>query len=127
MRKATSFGVRRMEDARRQRGFGRQWSAWGRALRLGAVGLLLLLGCGRPLDAQECALLLDRYTEKLIRNERPQASIQFIHDKQREARELAKRDAQYEFEACPSKVSRRQYQCAMQAPDVDEMERCLTL
>jgi hypothetical protein len=30
-----------------------------------------------------------------------------------------------EFLRCPDKVSRRQFDCAMQAVSVDEMERCL--
>lgn len=114
--------------ARWRRGLaGRSESGWSGALCTSVFPLLVLLGCGRPLDEQECGLLLDRYTEKLILNEQPHAPVQFIHEKQREARSLAKRESQYEFDACASKVSRRQYQCAMQAPDVDEIERCLTL
>ena len=82
-------------------------------------------GCSRSLDEQECEQLLDRYTAQLLREEHPEASAQLVADKQRAARELARSKGVYEFHECPNRVSRRQFQCAMTADNLDGMERCL--
>lgn len=89
--------------------------------------LLVLSGCSKRLSDVECNTLLDHYTSKLVVNENPNASPVVIAEKQRLARELAHRDPKFEFDYCDDKVSRRQFDCAMAAMDVDSIERCLTL
>ena len=98
----------------------------GGLLRLsGAVGLCLALcaGCGRPLDPAECNQLLDRYTELLVQQERRGVSDDEVERTKESAR--LKAAGSPEFAKCGSKVSRRQWECAMKAPSVDEVERCL--
>jgi hypothetical protein len=91
------------------------------------VALLVGAGCSTPLSETECALLLDRYTEKLLRDEKPEVTEQAIAEKQAAARQLAVRDPAFEFAECPNAVSRTQFDCAMQAHNVDGFEQCLTL
>lgn len=93
-------------------------------LSLGAVVLASLLGgCGRPLDAGECNQLLDHYTELLVRQERRGVSDDEVERSKQSAR--LKAAGSSEFSKCATKVSRRQWECAMKAPSVDEVERCL--
>lgn len=88
---------------------------------------LLGVACRSPLTEGECDQLLDRYTEKLMLDENPKATPATIVEKQAAARLLARQDPVFEFSACARKVGRSQFECAMQAGDVDSIERCLTL
>ena len=83
------------------------------------------LSCGKRLDSAECAALLDRYTERLVREESPGASPERVAEATRAARDLARRSPVFEFDRCAARISRREFECAMQAPTVDEIERCL--
>lgn len=88
---------------------------------------LLSTACGKPLSENECEQLLDRYTERLLLGENPGVADLEVARAQERARSLAKRDPVYEFKECANRVTRRQFQCAMLAPNVDEMEKCLVL
>lgn len=85
------------------------------------------LGCQKPLETDECERLLDRYTELLLRNENPEVTAQVIAVKQTEARALAKSEPAFEWVRCADAVSRVQFDCAMRAGSVDDVERCLSL
>jgi hypothetical protein len=85
------------------------------------------VACGRPVDDRECRALLDRYTEFLVREENPGATPARVAHDQEAARTAALRDPKFEFSECSRRVSRRAYECAMNAPNVDAMERCLIL
>jgi hypothetical protein len=91
--------------------------AWSFALALS------LTACGRSLTLEECDALLDRYVEKLVGSDRPGTPAAEIIELQRKAREKAKTDPA--FSECRSAVSRKKFECAMQAPTVDRMEICL--
>jgi hypothetical protein len=84
-----------------------------------------LSGCQKPLAEEECLQLLDRYTEFLVREEDPKASPQQVAHDQAAARTAARTDPQFEFSSCSRKVKRRSFECAMTAPSVDAIERCL--
>jgi hypothetical protein len=84
---------------------------------------LLLLGCGRRLEPSECDALLDHYVELLLRDDRPKSSAGEIMRVQQEARRRAERDPA--FKECPERVSRRGFQCAMDAQDANRLEQCL--
>jgi hypothetical protein len=103
------------------------WSA--RVSRVGALAALTLalgsLGCGKALSDDECTNLLDRYTEMLAKAQDAKIPALRVAELQEQARELAKREPAYEFADCSKRVSRRNFECAMQAGSVDEMERCL--
>lgn len=99
-------------------------AGWTQRARVALLGLLLT-SCGKALSDDECTALLDRYTEQLAKSQNAQIPAQRITELQQRARELAKRDPHYEFADCSNRVSRRNFECAMQAPSVDEMERCL--
>ena len=96
-------------------------------LRCALTAAVLCLSCGKPLQSSECDQLLDHYTEKLVRSENPQVAPHVIVEKQRLAKDLARRDPVFEYDRCDEDVSRRQYVCAMAASDVDSIEQCLTL
>ena len=81
--------------------------------------------CATPISEGDCLALLDRYTALLAQAQQPEASEQQIVDLQSKARELAQSEPVYEFHDCSKRVSRREFECAMRAPSVDEMERCL--
>jgi hypothetical protein len=96
-------------------------------LRLISGLAFLVTGCAEPLDLRECERLLDHYTERLVRDEHPTAPDSLVLLKQVQAKQLAKQEPAFEFEACTDKVSRRQFECALAAVDVDGIERCLVL
>ena len=84
---------------------------------------LILVGCGRPLNDEECTRLLDRYTEKVIDQARPGASQAERSELVLEARQKAALDP--EFAECSRRVSRNEFECAMKAGNADQIERCL--
>jgi len=86
---------------------------------------MVSVGCSRKLERAECVKLLDRYTELLVKDEEPEAVPERIFQAQARARIAAQKDARFDFSSCPSRVSRREYECAMNAPTVDAVERCL--
>lgn len=92
-------------------------------LSLLGAALCLLVACSRPLDATECNQLLDHYTELLVRQERRGISDEEVERLKQRARTRAA--ASSDFAQCAAKVSRGQWECAMKAPSVDEVERCL--
>lgn len=94
-----------------------------RWLALGLGVCSLLLGCGKPLSEEECLTLLDRYTEHVIEQARPSASQAERSELILEARHKAKLDP--EFSSCANRVSRAEFECAMQAGNADQIERCL--
>ena len=101
----------------------------GRSVRasavLCAVAAVASSSCSRKLERTECLKLLDRYTELLVKDEEPDAIPERIVQAQARARATAQKDARFDFSSCPSRVSRREYECAMSAPTVDAVERCL--
>jgi hypothetical protein len=87
----------------------------------------LVVDCKARLTNAECDRLLDHYVALLMSEEQPSAGAQEVTRKQQEARRAARQDARYDFGSCSEKVSRRQFECAMAAPNVDAVERCLLL
>jgi hypothetical protein len=90
--------------------------------------LVLLLplataSCGQPPNAAECAALLDRYVSLLATSDRPTISETELIRLRQEARELSSQNPA--FRDCPSRVSRRQLDCALSAPNADRFEQCL--
>ncbi len=83
----------------------------------------LLSGCRPPLDESECIRLLDRYTDKVIDQARPSASTAEHRELMLAARKKAELDP--EFAECTDRVSRSQFECAMEAQSADQIERCL--
>lgn len=98
-----------------------------RATALCGALLVLVGGCATPLTKAECNDLLNRYTEMLVAQEQRRATPREIERAKINARARAENDPRYEFVACSERVRRSQFECAMQAPDVDSLERCLTL
>jgi hypothetical protein len=82
-----------------------------------------LSGCAPRLSAEECDALLARYTERLIEQTRPSTSPGEVARLVEETQAAAARDPA--FAACAEELSRGQFECAMSAPSVDAMERCL--
>jgi hypothetical protein len=93
-----------------------------RACALG-VALLFSSGCGKRLDPSECEQLLDHYVELLLRDDRPRSSAGEILRLQQEARKKAARDPA--FAECRERVSRKSFDCAMDAQDANRLEQCL--
>ena len=85
--------------------------------------VMLLSACARHATATECASLLDRYVELLVREQDPKASDAEIAKQKGLTREKASHDVS--FGSCPQEVSSRELGCAMRAPNVDEFEKCL--
>ena len=93
------------------------------SLKLVALVALVATACGRPPTPAECTALLDRYTEKLVNSDRPEVTPGELEKLKAVARARAAEDPA--FAECSRKVSRHQYDCAMQAETVDRMEICL--
>ncbi len=96
--------------------------SWRRTLS-SALLLLLATGCGKRLESNECQLLLDHYVELLLREDRPKSSAGEILRLQQEARKKAERDPA--FHECRARVSRKGFDCAMDAQDANRLEQCL--
>jgi hypothetical protein len=92
---------------------------------LSVAGAFLLAACQKPLSDTECERLLYRYTEMLVREEQPSATPEEIAHAVEQARRAAAEDPRFEMAECPQRVPRRQFECAMNAPSVDAVERCL--
>jgi hypothetical protein len=95
----------------------------GRRCAITAVAIALLGGCGRRATPAECDAVLDRYVELLVRQEDPGARPGDITQAKNLARAKAAVDA--EFRRCPSAVRQRDVVCALAAPNVDELEKCM--
>src|SRR5438552_2469703 len=87
-----------------------------RVLAALVASALVAAGCDRKLEKQECVQLLDRYTELLVKDEEPEAAPERIAQAQARARAAAHKEARFDFSSCSSRVARRQYECAMNAP-----------
>ncbi len=81
--------------------------------RFAWLSLVLVVGCGKPLTPDECSQLLDRYVVLLAGSDRPEASAEERNHMRQRAKELSKRDPQ--FGRCGKQVSRRKFDCAMNA------------
>jgi hypothetical protein len=92
---------------------------------LGAAVLLpgFLSACSKPLSEPECYELLDQYVHLLFKSDNPEAPAQHQAKAKGEARAKAKRDPA--FSECSSRVSRSQFECAMDANDPNQLEQCL--
>ena len=87
------------------------------------VGLASTMGCSKPLSPDECLQLLDRYVVLLATSDRPDATAEERSHMRQRAKDLAKRDPH--FGKCSKQVSRRKFECAMNAPNTDLFEQCL--
>jgi hypothetical protein len=87
------------------------------------VGAALCVACDAPIGAVDCERLLDRYTELGARQVKGELRADELRALGERARALAAQDAR--FAECPRRISRRQLDCALAAPDVDAFERCL--
>ncbi|HVY31160.1 MAG TPA: hypothetical protein VHB79_31605 [Polyangiaceae bacterium] len=94
---------------------GRRWSL--------ALCCSLLFGCGKRLEPHECDALLDHYVELLLRDDRPKSSAGEVMRVQQDARRHAEQDPA--FKECRERVSRRSFDCAMEAQDANRLEQCL--
>ena len=94
-----------------------------RRLALGTLLLSLVTGCGKRLETSECQQLLDHYVELLLRDDRPKSSAGEVLRLQQEARKKAVQDPA--FHECSQRVSRKSFDCAMDAEDANRLEQCL--
>jgi hypothetical protein len=81
------------------------------------------LACRAHASAAECRTLLDRYVELLVREQDAKASDSELERQKQATRVKASHDAS--FQRCPEEVTAEELRCAMQAPNVDEFEKCL--
>jgi len=88
-----------------------------------------LLGCGKPVTAEECTQMLDRYVAQKFLSE---PAIQARPE--REKHEIvgarvrdnhARPDYRARHTECQRDVSRRQFTCAIDALNPDQWEGCL--
>jgi hypothetical protein len=80
-------------------------------------------GCARHATVTECDALLDRYVELLVHEQNPKADEAEMGRQKAATHEKAAHDPS--FASCPKEVSAKSARCAMEAPSVDEFERCL--
>lgn len=83
----------------------------------------LTWGCSKRVEPSECQQLLDHYVEILLRDDRPGSTAAEVLRLQQEARRKAEKDPA--FRECSARVSRRSFDCAMQAQDSRLLEMCL--
>jgi hypothetical protein len=88
-----------------------------------SAALLVASGCGKSLSDGECNTLLDHYVELLVRSDRPGTSASELLELERQARLKAEGDPA--FKECSARVSRRAFECAMDASNADKLEQCL--
>lgn len=88
-----------------------------------ALSVAATTSCTTPLSDAECESLLVRYSEKLLESDRPDLSREERMRLREKSKLLAGQDPA--FRACSDNVGRVNYECAMHAGSVDEIERCL--
>jgi hypothetical protein len=98
---------------------------WCRKGCLACAALGAAVSCQQPLTAADCGTLLDRYVELLLNSDRRDTTAAERFQMREQTRHKAASDP--EFRECPRKVTRAQFECAMQALNVDDMERCLVI
>jgi hypothetical protein len=92
--------------------------------RFALVALALTAsGCSKRVEPSECQQLLDHYVELLLRDDRPKSSAGEVLRLQQEARKKAAQDPA--FHECRERVSRKSFDCAMDAQDANRLEQCL--
>jgi hypothetical protein len=96
---------------------------FARAAPLLVIAVAGLGGCTRRATTAECNALLDRYVELLVRQENPDAREIDIAKAKDLARARVARDK--DFSHCTRDVSKRDVSCALAAPNVDELEKCM--
>ncbi len=92
-----------------------------RGFSLGAL-LCLLCGCQSVSEA-ECERMLLRYVDLLAASDRPESSPEERERMRERARSLGRGDPN--VRGCAKQVSRREFECAMTAPNTDLFEQCL--
>jgi hypothetical protein len=89
-----------------------------------AMGALLgLVACSKPPTADECQGLVRRYAETLVDKER--SGLSHGERERLIAQAVTSATSSPAFRACPQKVSRASIECAKNAFNPDEIERCL--
>ena len=91
---------------------------------LSALALPLPAGGCRPkATAAQCNELLDRYTLLVVSERLPDASPEQVAlEREREKSEARADDT---FNNCSSQVSKKEFDCAMSAPNAAALEKCL--
>ena len=88
-----------------------------------ALAASCMPACAERLRPDECAALLDQYVNLLARSDRPGTTEGEILKLQMQAREKAANDPA--FRRCSREVSRRQFECALEAHSTDRFEQCM--
>ena len=92
---------------------------------LACAALAAAAGCQQPLTEAECGTLLDRYVQLLLNTDRGDTTAAERFQLRQETRHKAAADP--EFRRCPREVTRTQFDCAMKALNVNDMELCLVI
>jgi hypothetical protein len=87
-----------------------------------AVRRLAHFVAARPTEEQ-CAALLDRYLEQASRQREPLATDEDIARAKEHAPEAPTYVA--DLDSCRRRLTAAQVQCGLEAPNVDDLERCL--
>jgi hypothetical protein len=74
-------------------------------------------------SAAECVALLDRYVEHVVRAADPKVPAGDLSARKAQARALSSSDPA--SARCSTTLTKKEAECAMQATNADEFERCL--
>lgn len=97
----------------------------GVALGVAAWDPLVRLFSAHP-SASQCAELLDKYVEHVAYAADPSPAASALAERKSLAHAAAAKDRQA-FRRCEGELTRREVDCAMNAPNADAFERCLPL
>lgn len=86
------------------------------------AGRAVLRGLAARPSPDECAALLDRYVELVLRAATPEPAAAQIAERKALAREAA---GERGFVRCEADLTRAEVACALQAGNADDLERCL--
>jgi len=89
------------------------------------VAAAVSASCARPLDPADCDRLLAHYTALLVREHEPTTPPERVAERVQAALALGRDDARFQTARCTESLTRRAFDCAVAAPTVDEVERCL--
>lgn len=93
------------------------------ALVLGVVaGRAVLRGLSARPTRETCAALLERYVELSLRAAIPEPAAALLAERKALAREAA---GERGFARCETDLTQAEVTCALQAGNVDDLERCL--
>lgn len=93
------------------------------------MGVVMTSGCGGKASASECQEMLDKYLDMVMSSEPELAELPPAEATAAREMKKAMRKAEPSYRRvetqCTNEISRREYRCAMKAPNPETWQACI--